>query len=150
MNEQFVNARYFTTDCKNYLAKFLRADQYLTMSDWGKNSWFHILKNSYMARIAENTACDISGVEHIGPCTIAIYKQGTDLVMIIADKVGFAKVGLHQLNGRSLERLAAKLVWKMMGPAIYSDEKEYAKQQCIFGELECLDKKDLPLYLAGV
>lgn len=150
MDERFISARFFTTDCKNYLAKFLRADQYLLMSDWGKNSWFHILKNSYMARIAENTACDISGIEHIGPCTIAIYKQGVELVLIIADKVGFAKVGLHQLNGRALEKLASKLIWKMMGPAVYADEKEYAKQQVIFGELECLAKKDLPIYLAGV
>ena len=145
-----LTAHFALADRKNYLAKFLTANQHVGLSNWGKAMFTHILKSSLFMRIPENVATEIAGPYFKGPVTIAIYRDLNDLVMILADKQGFVKCSLRNKTPRELEKIASALYYKSLPPTAWGSPDETAKQDIILGEFNALQCQDTPIYLAGV
>lgn len=150
MNTSSTNRNYFHTDAKNYVAKFLKANQYVSMSNWSRNLWFLLLKNSFLLRISEKQATEVTGAKFNGPCTIAIYNRASNTWLIIVDKTGCSEVNLSTMSPRDLEKIGAKLWYNSLGPAIYTNETSEPQTEVIQNELDKLEKMGDPVYLAGV
>lgn len=145
-----LTAHFALADRKNYLAKFLTANQHVGLSNWGKAMFTHLLKSSLFMRIPENVATEIAGPHFRGPVTIAIYREPTDLVMILADKQGFVKCSLYNKTPHELERIASSVYYKSLPPTAWGSSAETAIQDIILGALSTLQYRDIPIYLAGV
>lgn len=133
-----------------YLERFFMVGQLIKMSHWAKNAWFQILKISLFGEISENVAVDIVGHEMIGPCTIAICAETSHSRLYIADKVGVSHIDLAPLKTFQLERLAGILHGRIFPADINPDDRVKGRQECLQGELSCLSRKHLWLYLAGL
>lgn len=133
-----------------YLNKFFLVNQWVRMSHWAKNAWFHILKISLFGEISESVAVDIVGHEMIGPCTIAICADNCRSRLYIADKVGISHIDLAGLNSFRLERLAGILRGRIFPADIDPDDRTKGRQECLQGELSCLNQQFPDLYLAGL
>ena len=135
---------------EGYLGQFFSVGQWVRLSHWAKNAWFHILKISLFGEISENVAVDIVGHEMIGPCTIAICAEHCRSRLYIADKVGVAHIDLFSLSVFQLERLAGLLRGRIFPADIDPEDRTKARQECLQGEISCYYKDHLDLYLAGL
>lgn len=135
---------------EGYLGQFFSVGQWVRLSHWAKNAWFHILKISLFGEISENVAVDIVGHEMIGPCTIAICAEHCRSRLYIADKVGVSHIDLFSLSVFQLERLAGLLRGRIFPADIDPDDRTKARQECLQGEISCYYLEHLDLYLAGL
>lgn len=133
-----------------YLNKFFLVNQWVKMTHWTKNTWFHILKISLFGEISENTAVDIVGHEMIGPCTIAICADNCRSRLYIADKIGASHIDLAELSVFQLTRLAGLLRGRISPADIDPDDRTKARQELLQGELSCFNTEHPDLYLAGL
>lgn len=150
MENASLTAHFALADRKNYLAKFLTANQHVGLSNWGKAMFTHILKSSLFMRIPENVATEIAGPYFKGPVTIAIYRRPGEFVMLLADKQGFVQCSLLNKSPRELEKIASALYYKSLPPTAWGSSDETAKQDIILGALSALQLDGNPTYLAGV
>ena len=135
---------------EGYLNKFFLVNQWVRMSHWAKNAWFHILKISLFGEISENVAVDLVGHEMIGPCTIAICADNCRSRLYIADKIGVSHIDLAGLNAFRLERMAGILRGRIFPADIDPDDRTKGRQDCLQGELTRLNQELPDLYLAGL
>lgn len=135
---------------EGYLGQFFSVGQWVRLSHWAKNAWFHILKISLFGEISENVAVDIVGHEMIGPCTIAICAEHCRSRLYIADKVGAAHIDLFSLSVFQLERLAGLLRGRIFPADIDPDDRTKARQECLQGEISLYYMDHIDLYLAGL
>ena len=135
---------------EGYLGQFFSVGQWIRLSHWAKNAWFHILKISLFGEISENVAVDIVGHEMIGPCTIAICAIRCHSRLYIADKVGVSHIDLAGLSVFQLERLAGLLRGRIFPADIDPDDRTKGRQECLQGEISCLSTEHPELYLAGL
>lgn len=133
-----------------YAAKFFTAGQWVRMSHWAKNAWFNILKISLFGEISENVAVDLVGLEMIGPCTIAICADKGHSRLYVADKVGVTHIDLAPLSVFQLERMAGLLRGRIFPADINPDDRTKGRQECLQGEISCLNRELPDLYLAGL
>lgn len=135
---------------ESYIAKFFTVGQWVRLSHWAKNAWFQILRTSLFGEISENVAVDIVGHEMIGPCTIAICTDKCHSRLYIADKVGVSHIDLAGLSVFQLERLAGLLRGRIFPADIDPDDRTKGRQECLQGEISCLNRELPDLYLAGL
>lgn len=150
MNQIDYTLFHLNKERRAYLERFFLVGQLIKMSHWAKNAWFQILKISLFGEISENVAVDIVGHEMIGPCTIAICAETSHSRLYIADKVGISHIDLSPLKAFQLERLAGILHGRIFPADINPDDRAKGRQECLQGELCCLSRKHLWLYLAGL
>lgn len=135
---------------ESYIAKFFSVGQWVRLSHWAKNAWFHILKISLFGEISENVAVDIVGHEMIGPCTIAICADNCRSRLYIADKIGVSHIDLAKLSVFQLERMAGILRGRIYPADINPDDRTKGRQDRLQGELSCINQELPDLYLAGL
>ena len=135
---------------EGYLGQFFSVGQWVRLSHWAKNAWFHILKISLFGEISENVAVDIVGHEMIGPCTIVICAEHCRSRLYIADKVGVSHIDLFSLSVFQLERLAGLLRGRIFPADIDPSDRTKARQECLQGEISFYYKEHPLLYLAGL
>lgn len=140
----------FNTARRYELYRFFTAAQWVKMSHWAKNAWSQILRISLFGEISENVAVDIVGHEMIGPCTIAICAENSHSRLYVADKVGVSHIDLASLTSFQLERLAGILRGRIFPADIEPNDKTKGRQECIQGEISCLENQYPDLYLAGL
>lgn len=145
-----LTARFALQDRKKYMAKFLRADQYVNLSNWGKAMVTHFLKNSLFLRIPENVATEIAGPHFKGPVTIAVYRQPQDLVIVLADKYGFVSHSIYNYTAKQLEKMVANICYKMLPATAWANDYESPNQDHIMSALNAVQNSGNPSYLAGV
>ena len=150
MNSFDFRLSSLNTERESYIAKFLNVGQWVRLSHWAKNAWFHILKISLFGEISENVAVDIVGHEMIGPCTIAICAEHCRSRLYIADKVGVSHIDLAPLSAFQLERLAGLLRGRIFPADIKPEDRTKARQECLQGEISCYYMEHPDLYLAGL
>lgn len=138
------------TERESYIAKFFTVGQWVRLSHWAKNAWFHILKISLFGEISENVAVDIVGHEMIGPCTIAICTDKCRSRLYVTDKIGVSHIDLAGLSVFQLERLAGLLRGRIFPADIDPDDRTKARQELLQGELSCFNDEHPDLYLAGL
>ena len=135
---------------KHELVRFFRVEQFIKLSHWAKNVWARILRISLFGEIAENVAVDIVGHEMIGPCTMVIVHDNIHTWLVIADKVGVAKIDLAALTVFQLERLGGILNGRIYPHDCDPDDRTKARQECLQGEIEAMDDESPMFYLAGL
>lgn len=135
---------------ESYIGKFFTVGQWVRLSHWAKNAWFQILRTSLFGEISENVATEILGIEMIGPCTIAICTDKCHSRLYVADKVGVSHIDLAPLSAFQLERLAGLLRGRIFPADIDPDDRVKRRQECLQGELSCLNNELPDLYLAGL
>lgn len=135
---------------KHELVRFFRVEQFIKLSHWAKNVWARILRISLFGEIAENVAVDIVGHEMIGPCTMVIVHDNIHTWLVIADKVGVAKIDLAALTVFQLERLGGILNGRIYPHDCDPDDRTKARQECLQGEISCYYLEHIDLYLAGL
>ncbi len=135
---------------KSELVRFFRAGQYVCLSHWAKNVWVRILRISLFGEISENVAVDIMGQEMIGPCTMAIVHNNVHTWLIVADKVGVAKIDLQALTAVQLERLGGILNGRIFPHDCEPNDRVKARQECLQGEISAMDDGSPMFYLAGL
>lgn len=86
----------------------------------------------------------------IGPCTMAIVHDNVHTWLIVADKVGVAKIDLQALTVIQLERLAGMLNGRIWPADVFPSDYTRARQECLQGEIEAMDDCSPMFYLAGV
>lgn len=135
---------------ESYLGQFFSVDQWIKLSHWARNVWFHILKNSLFGEIPESVAADILGHEMIGPCTIAICAEQRRSKLYIADKIGVAHFDLGGLKSFHLERLAALLHRRVFPADINPSDMTKARQDRLQAEISSVFTESPCSYLAGL
>ena len=132
------------------LCRFFSTAQWVKMSHWARNAWFQILRASLFGEISENVAVDIVGHEMIGPCTIAICAENSHSRLYVADKVGVSYIDLAPLTVFQLERLAGILRGRIFPADLEPNDLTKGRQECLQGEISCLENQYPDLYLAGL
>ena len=135
---------------ESYIGRFFSVNQWIRLSHWSKNAWFHILKISLFGEITENLAVDIVGHEMIGPCTMAICAEKCHSRLYVADKVGVSHIDLSELSVFQLERLAGLLRGRIFPANIHPDDRTKARQELLQGEISCYSIEKPCLCLAGL
>ncbi|WP_407446582.1 hypothetical protein [Fibrobacter sp.] len=135
---------------RNELVRFFRAGQYVALSHWAKITWCRILRISLFGEISESVAVEIMGQEMIGPCTMAIVHDNVHTWLIVADKIGVAKIDLQALTHIQLERLAGMLNGRIWPADVLPNDYTKARQECLEGEISAMDDGSPTYYLAGV
>ena len=135
---------------KGELVRFFRIGQYIKLSHWARNVWARILRISLFGEISENVAVDIVGHEMIGPCTMAIVHDNVHTWLVIADKVGVAKIDLAAFSVFQLERLAGMLNGRIFPHDCEPNDRVKARQELLQGEIEAMDDDSPMFYLAGL
>lgn len=135
---------------KAELVRFFRAGQFIQLSHWAKNVWARILRDSLFGEISENIAVDILGQEMIGPCTMVIVHDNVHTWLVIADKVGVAKIDLQALTAVQLERLGGILNGRIWPHDVEPNDRVKARQEILQGEVSAMDDGSPMFYLAGL